>query len=220
MRTMLERQEDVFFYLTLMNENYAQPSMPPGVEDGIVRGLYRLQSASEGLESASATRSVPRLIGSGAILPEVIAAASLLRDTWSVPVEVWSCTSFGEVARDARDAQRWNRLHPEQAPRLSHLEQCLGAGSGPIIAVSDYVRAYPQLIAEYVASEYVTLGTDGFGRSDTRRELRNFFEVDRHHIVIATLAALARSGAVPASQVARAISEYGLDVESAPSWER
>lgn len=175
--------------------------------------------AAEG-EPASTTMPVPRLIGSGAILPEVIEAASLLRDTWSVPVEVWSCTSFSELARDARDVQRWNRLHPEQNPRLSHLERSLGSGSGPVIAASDYVRAYPQLIAEYVASEYVALGTDGFGRSDTRRELRNFFEVDRHHIVVATLAALARDGAVPAAHVARAISEYGLDVESAPSWER
>src|SRR5271156_2779331 len=174
-----------------MNENYAQPSMPPGVEAGIVRGLYRFAS-----HAAEDSRGFVRLLGSGAILPEAVEAARILATDWNVSTEVWSATSYAELARDAREAERHNRLNPLDEPIVSHLAACL-PGCSPIIAASDYVRAYPQLVAAYVEARFVTLGTDGFGRSDTRRSLRAFFEVDRRHIVVAALACLSDQGLIP-----------------------
>ncbi|VCU70274.1 Pyruvate dehydrogenase E1 component [Pigmentiphaga humi] len=212
MRAMLEEQQDVFYYLTLINENQAQPTLPDGVRDGIVQGLYRYAGHGKGEPAA-------RLLGSGAILREAIAASQMLADDWDIPTEVWSATSYSELARQAQDVERWNRLHPGQAPRTSHLERCLG-GTQPVIAASDYVRAWPALIAPHCAARFVALGTDGFGRSDTRAELRDFFEVDRRHIVLATLDALAREGRIDIECCQRAIARYGIDVESAAPWTR
>jgi pyruvate dehydrogenase E1 component len=211
---MLEQNQDEFYYLTVMNENYAQPSMPPDAYDDIVRGMHRLHAWT----SETPAKRV-RLLGSGAILLEVLAAADLLREEWGVDAEVWSVTSFSELARDARAVERWNRLHPGENARVSHLETCL-AGDAVTVAATDYVRAYPGLIAPYVQGDFLALGTDGFGRSATRAELRRFFEVDRRAIAIAALARLAKRGAVPASEVSRAVATYEPDSESAPPWER
>jgi pyruvate dehydrogenase E1 component len=214
MRAMLERQEDVFYYVTLMNENYAQPSLPAGVEHDIVKGLYRFAQ-----HRAADRRGTVRLVGSGTILREAIAAAELLASEWQVEAEVWSATSFSELAREAREVERWNRLHPEAPQRRSHVEACLD-GDTPVVLASDYVRAWPQLIASHVQAPFVALGTDGFGRSDTRAALRRFFEVDRHHIVLAALTALRDQGRVDAATCAEAIARYGLDTDSAPAWSR
>jgi pyruvate dehydrogenase E1 component len=210
MRRMLQDQEDAFYYVTLGNENYAQPSQPQGVEADLLRGLYRCRAASG--------ETAVRLLGSGAILREVIAAAELLEADWGIAAEVWSATSYSELARDAAAAERWNRLHPQAAPRTSHVERCL-AGVAPVVAASDYARAWPQLIAPHVPARYTVLGTDGFGRSDTRSALRRFFEVDRHQVALAALHALAREGRVGAEACAQAIARYGIDAEAAAPWE-
>jgi pyruvate dehydrogenase E1 component len=215
MRRMMEQQADEFYYITMMNENYAQPSLPPGVEPAdIIKGMYRYASRTQ------ENSAVPvRLLGSGAILCEVIAAAELLAQDWSVSSDVHSVTSFSELARDAAEVQRWNRLHPLESPRVSHVEQQL-QGAEIVVAATDYVRAYPQLIAPYLGSRFVTLGTDGFGRSDTRLALRRFFEVDRHSVVLATLDALARKGHVPRQTVAQAIQRYGIETQAMAPWTR
>ena len=213
MRRMLEAGEDVFYYVTLMNESYAQPTLPQGVEADVVRGLYRYaEHALPGRGTAV------RLVGSGAILREAIAAADLLAADWDVASEVWSATSFSELARDAREVERWNRLHPTQPARESHLQRCLG-GPEPIVAATDYVRAWPQLVASHLRAPFTALGTDGFGRSDTRAALRDFFEVDRHHIVLAALASLAREGRIDPQTCQQAIERYGIDADRAPPWE-
>ncbi len=214
MRRMLEQQVDEFYYITMMNENYAQPSLPAGVEDHIILGMYRYAT------HAPAQRpSQLRLLGSGAILREVIFAAELLAQDFHIGSEVYSVTSFSELARQAADVERWNRLHPLETPRTSHVEQQL-PGLHPVIAATDYVRAYPQLIAPYVRGRFVALGTDGFGRSDNRPALRRFFEVDRHSIVLAALACLSQSGELPALSISQAIERYGIDAEAAAPWQR
>ncbi|SFM51355.1 pyruvate dehydrogenase E1 component [Bradyrhizobium sp. Rc3b] len=212
MRSMLEQGNDEFYYLTAMNENYAQPSMPDDARDGIIKGLYRV------LPSANGPAKI-RLVGSGAILPEALAAAAMLQSEWKVPSEVWSATSFSELAREAREVERTNRLSPLSTAVESHVAQCLG-GKVPIVAASDYVRAYPQLIGSYIEAPYTVLGTDGFGRSDTRAALRSFFEVDRKQIVVAALSALAKSGDVAREQVAEAIASYELPTGVASPWSR
>jgi pyruvate dehydrogenase E1 component len=212
MRRMMEQQVDEFYYITMMNENYPQPSLPPGVAPDIIRGMYRYATVLPGQGLARV-----HLLGSGAILREVIAAAALLAQDWNVGSEVYSVTSFSELARQAADAERWNRLHPLETPRRSHVEQQL-SGARPVIAATDYVRAYPQLIAPYVEGRFVALGTDGFGRSDNRPALRGFFEVDRQSIVLATLATLARSGDVPRETVLQALERYGIGAETAAPW--
>jgi pyruvate dehydrogenase E1 component len=214
MREMLERRNDVFYYVTLMNENYPQPSLVDGSSDDIVKGLYRCFVAD-----VSASRGRVRLLGSGTILREAIEAAKLLAEDWRIEAEVWSATSFSELARDARDVERWNRLNPQAEPRQSHLAHCL-SGDAPVIAATDYVRAWPQLIAEYVDAPFVTLGTDGFGRSDTRAELRAFFEVDRHHIVLAALTAMKEGGTIAPEVCADAIARYRLKADALPPWGR
>jgi pyruvate dehydrogenase E1 component len=215
MRRMMEQQADEFYYITMMNENYAQPSLPPDVEPGdIISGMYRYRHRQVEDSTVSA-----RLLGSGAILCEVIAAADLLALDWNVTIEVHSVTSFSELAREAATVQRWNRQHPLESPRVSHVERQL-QGAELVVAATDYVRAYPQLIAPYLGGRFVTLGTDGFGRSDTRLALRRFFEVDRHSIVVATLDALAREGQVTLHTVAQAIERYGVDTQSAAPWTR
>ena len=215
MRRMMEQQADEFYYITMMNENYARPSLPPDVEPAdIIRGMYRYRHRQVENSTVSA-----RLLGSGAILCEVIAAADLLAQDWNVSSEVHSVTSFSELAREAAEVQRWNRQHPLEPPRVSHVERQL-PGAELVVAATDYVRAYPQLIAPYLGGRFVTLGTDGFGRSDTRLMLRRFFEVDRHSVVLATLDALARAGRIPAQSVAQAIRRYGIDTQSAAPWTR
>jgi pyruvate dehydrogenase E1 component len=212
MRRMLEQQVDEFYYVTMMNENYAQPNIAPEVEGAIIKGMYRYATYAA-LDPATAVN----LLGSGAILREVLAAAELLAKEWNVGCDVYSVTSFSELAREGADVQRWNRLHPGEQRRLSHVEQQLQASS-LTLAASDYVRAYPQLIAPYVPGKYVTLGTDGFGRSDTRAALRRFFEVDHHSIVVATLSALALQGSLPKDRVAQALERYDVDVDLASPW--
>jgi pyruvate dehydrogenase E1 component len=214
MRAMLERQEDVFYYVTLMNENAPQPTLPPEAAAGVVKGLYRWGTAGP----ADAPARV-RLVGSGAILREVIAAADLLAEGWPVQVEVWSATSFSELAREAQQAERHNRLHPLAPPLGCHLRDCL-AGAVPVVAASDSVRAWPELIAAYLDAPFTALGTDGFGRSDTRAELRRFFEVDRHHIVLAALTALRAQGQASAQDCEQAIRRFGLDGAELPPWQR
>ncbi len=212
MRQMLEQQEDVFYYVTLMNENYAQPSLPANVEADIIRGLYRY-----GVGDVAASKGKVRLMGSGTILREVIAAAELLAQDWQIDAEIWSATSFAELAREAREVERWNRLHPLDDARQSHLQDCLG-GDTPIVAASDYVRAWPQLVASYLRAPFVALGTDGFGRSDTRAALRGFFEIDRHQIVLVALTALRDCGQLDAGVCAAAIERYGIKAEQPASW--
>ena len=212
MRQMLEKQEDVFYYVTLMNENYAQPSLPAGAEADVIKGLYRYASFASGADPVRL-----RLVGSGTILREVIAAAELLAQDWHIAADVWSATSFSELAREAREVERWNRLHPQETARLSHVQQCLDADT-PVVMASDYVRAWPQLIAGYLKAPVTTLGTDGFGRSDTRAALRSFFEVDRFQIVLAALTALRAQGVVDAATCAQAIAKYAIAADQPASW--
>jgi pyruvate dehydrogenase E1 component len=212
MRRMMEHGVDEFYYVTLMNETYAQPSLTSDVKEGIVKGLYRL-SAPQG------TRASLRLLGSGAILREAIAASELLAQDWQIVAEVWSATSFSELAREARETERWNRLHPHLPARRSYVAECLG-GETPIVAATDYVCAYPQSIASYLDARFVALGTDGFGRSDTRARLRRFFEVDRHQITVTAIQTLAEAGALPKSTVTKALEQYGIDPETPAPWLR
>ena len=209
MQRMLTEQRDEYYYLTLMNENYAHPEMPAGAEEGILKGMYLLQDAGKPKKGELRVQ----LLGSGTILREAIAAAELLDKDFGVKADIWSCPSFTELRRDGFDCERWNRLHPEDAPKVSYVEQCLGGRSGPAIAATDYVRAYADQIRAFVPMRYTVLGTDGFGRSDTRANLRRHFEVDRYYIAHAAIAALASDGKLNGKDVARAIKEYRIDVE-------
>ena len=207
MRRMFVEQEDVFYYLTVMNENYEHPEMPQGVEADIIKGMYLFR---RGASDASKAPCV-QLLGSGTIFREAIAAADLLKADWGVESDLWSCPSFSELAREGTDTARWNMLHPTEKPRQAHIEHCLNSTRGPIIAATDYVRQYAEQIRPFLNRRYVTLGTDGFGRSDTRKALRYFFEVDRHWIVVAALKALADDGVIEPRKVAEAIARYGID---------
>jgi pyruvate dehydrogenase E1 component len=209
MRRMFQEQENIFYYITTMNENYSHPDMPAGAEQGIIKGLYRLH---EGEGKKGVTRV--QLLGCGTILREAIAAAELLRDDFGVAADVWSAPSFNELARDGRDVERWNRLHPEAPPRVSWVQTCLQDSAGPIIAATDYKRSFAEQIRAYVPRRYSVLGTDGYGRSDSRENLRRFFEVDRYHIVVAALKALADDGQLEAKTVSQAIAKYGIDPET------
>jgi pyruvate dehydrogenase E1 component len=202
---MLRRQEDVFYYLTMMNENYAHPPMLEGTRDGILRGLYRLRDAQD----AAAPRV--QLLGSGSILREVLAAAELLRDEFGVHADVWSATSFTELRRDGLDVERWNLLHPEEPQRKSFVEQQLGERPGPVIAATDWVKAYADQIRPFVPGHYRVLGTDGFGRSDRRERLRHFFEVNRFFVAVAALKSLADTGVVSPATVRQAIERFKID---------
>ena len=206
LRRMHAEQEDVFYYITVMNENYAHPAMPAGAEQGILKGMYLLSEAQ-------ADKNAPRvqLLGSGTILREVIAAAALLRSDFGVAADIWSCTSFTELRREGLQADRWNMLNPEAVPRKSYVEQCLEKRAGPVIAATDYMRTFADQIRPFVKGTYRVLGTDGFGRSDFRKQLRRFFEVDRYYVAVAALKALADDGAVSASVVAKAIQKYNID---------
>jgi pyruvate dehydrogenase E1 component len=207
LRRLIEEQEDAFYYLTVMNENYPQPAIPAGSEEGILRGLHRVR-AGDGAPAV-------RLLGAGAILREALAAADLLHDEFNIDAEVWSVTSFSELARDGMTVDRHNRLHPGSEPHRSFVERCLGDEPTPVIAASDYVRSVAEQIRPWVRGSYATLGTDGFGRSDFRRVLRRFFEVDRHHVTVAALHALGRP-----ADTQTAIERYEIDPEAEPSWTR
>ena len=213
MRRMFQDQEDVFYYLTVMNENYSHPACPKGAEAGILKGLYKLSEG--GRVKGKGKKALPRvqLLGSGTILREVMAAAELLETDWGVAAEVWSATSFNELRREAQEVHRWNLLHPDQPRKTSYVEHCLAGTEGPIIAATDYLRAFPDQIRPYVQRRFVTLGTDGYGRSDSREALRRFFEVDRHYVVLAALKALADDGVIPAGKAAEAIRKYRIDAD-------
>ncbi len=203
---MYQQQENIFYYLTIMNENYLQPAMPEGVKDGIIKGLY--------LYKANDTHALKvQLMGSGTILREAIAAADLLAKDFNVSANIWSATSFNELAREAQAVERWNRLHPESEQKQPYVSQCFRLHPTPVIAATDYVRAYPEQIRRFIPQNYTVLGTDGFGRSDTRSQLRQFFEVDRYHIAVAALKALADEGNTPPSQVSAAIQKYTINPE-------
>jgi pyruvate dehydrogenase E1 component len=213
LRRMYAEQQDVYYYLTVMNENYGHPAMPEGAEASIIKGMYRFGGGD-------AKAKVPRvqLLGSGTIFREVIAAADLLRNDWGVESDLWSCPSFTELARNGRAVERNNMLRPTEKPELSHLESCLATTKGPVVAATDYARAYPEQIRPYVRRRFVVLGTDGFGRSDTREKLRYFFEVDRFYVTVAALKALADDGVVPAAKVADAMKKYGIDPSKPAPW--
>jgi pyruvate dehydrogenase E1 component len=219
LRRMVEEQENVWFYVTLLNENYAQPGLVRGQESGILKGLYRLR---EGPAGSGKGKSIARvqLLGCGAILREVLAAAELLEADWGVAGDVWSATSFTQLCRDGVEAERRNLLHPSSRPRKAFVTESLERTAGPIIASTDYVRLFADQIRPYIPQgrAYKVLGTDGFGRSDTREMLRRFFEVDRHFVVVAALKALAEEGAIAAARVAEAIRKYGIDPERPNPW--
>jgi pyruvate dehydrogenase E1 component len=205
---MVEKQDNVFFYLTLLNENYAQPGLRPGSEEEIIKGMYLLQ---EGAKKAPRVN----LLGSGTILRESIAAKDLLENEWGIAANVWSCPSFNQLARDGQAVERWNLLHPTERPRASFVAQQLEKFGGPVIASTDYMKNYAEQIRAHLPKgrTYKVLGTDGFGRSDFRTKLRQHFEVDRHYVVVAALKALAEEGSVPAAKVAEAIAKYGIDAD-------
>ena len=207
LRRMYQDDESVYYYLTVMNEKYPQPRMPSGVESGILRGMYRVR---EGQGDGPRVQ----LLGSGTILREVLAAAEMLEHDHSVAADVWSVTSFNELARDGQDTDRWNMLHPDDEQRLCYVERQLVSTTGPVIAASDYIRLFAEQIRAYVPRAYRTLGTDGWGRSDGRDKLRQFFEVHRNYVCVAALSALASEGAVGRDSVVRAIEKYGIDAEA------
>lgn len=204
LRCMYQEEQDVFYYITVMNEKYEQPEMPKNIENGIIKGMYLLK------ESAKSKLKV-QLLGSGAILREVIFAAELLQNDFNVMGDIWSVTSFNELHRDCENIQRSNMLAPESKRKLTYIEQCLENHDGPVIAATDYVRTYANQIRPYISRSYTVLGTDGFGRSDTRENLRHFFEVDRYYIAVAALYALANDGLIPMSQVTSALKKYQID---------
>ncbi len=206
LRRMFREQQHVYYYFTVMNENYPHPAMPGGAEEGIRRGLYLLRAGAK-------AKLRVQLMGSGTILREVLAAAELLEKDWGVAADVWSATSFTLLRRDGVDVMRWNLLHPGKKPRVPFVTQQLEGHAGPVVAASDYVRLFPEQIREFLPRRFVTLGTDGFGRSDNREGLRHFFEVDRRYVVIAALRAMSDEGQLDAEQVAEAIKKYGVNPE-------
>ena len=206
LRRMYADQENVFYYVTTMNENYTHPAMPAGAEEGIIKGMYLFKAGGK-------KKKKVQLMGSGTILREVIGAAELLEQDWGVDADIWSATSMNELARQAQDADRWNRLHPLEDAKPNYIEQCLKGRRGPVICATDYIRSYADQIRSWVPASYTVLGTDGFGRSDTRAQLRKHFEVNRYYVAVAALKALADEGQLPAGKVAEAIDKYGIDAE-------
>jgi len=207
-KRMYVNQESIFYYLTVMNEQYAMPEMPAGSKEGILKGMYRFRAASK---PKAALRA--QLLGSGAILPEVIKAQEILESKYNVSADVWSVTSYTELYRDGHASERWNMLHPADAPRVPYVTECLKDAPGVLIAASDYVKAMPDAIDRWLPRPLTVLGTDGFGRSETRASLREFFEVDYRYVIVATLAALARDGKLDASIVDQAIKAHNINPE-------
>ena len=208
LRRMIGEQENVFYYITCMNENYVHPPMPDGVEEGILKGMYLLQTGGQGQVRV-------QLFGSGTILREVIAAAELLDKDFDIPADIWSVTSFNELRRDALAIERWNQLHPESETKKSYLQTCLDGRNGPFVAATDYMKIVPDQLQRWMPGRYVTLGTDGFGRSDGRAALRQHFEVDRNYIAVSALKALADDGVLDQKTVTQAIERYGIDPDKA-----
>jgi pyruvate dehydrogenase E1 component len=208
LRRMYAEQEDVFFYITLMNENYHHPALPEGVEEGILRGMYLLRDAGSGARV--------QLMGSGTILREVEAAAELLESDFAVKANVWSATSFTEMRREGMEVERWNLLHPGEEQRVPYAASALEGHEGPVIAASDFMRAFADQIRPYVGDRsFTSLGTDGYGRSDFRKTLRSFFEVDRYHVALAALRSLGED-----KLAAKAIKDYGIETEGDAPWRR
>lgn len=209
LRRMIAAGEDVFYYLALYNENYTMPPKPEGVEEGILNGIYRFRPA------ANERRHRIQLFGSGPILAtQVLRAQQMLDADHDVAADVWSVTSFKKLREDALETERWNRLHPGEAPRLSFLQKSLNGTEGPVVATTDWMRSVPDQISRWVPGPYLSLGTDGFGRSDTRENLRRHFEVDAEHIVVAALSALASAGDLKPEAVQAAVERYGLDPDT------
>ncbi len=204
LKEMVTEEKDVFYYVMAMNERYLQPAMPKGVEEGIVKGMYLYQQGDKAGHKV-------QLMGSGAILNEVIAAAELLKNDFGVSADIWSVPSFGELRRDGAEKERAHMLAPDKNLEPAYVQQCLKGHAGPVVAATDYVRAYPGMIRPYIDRTFVVLGTDGFGRSDTRARLREFFEVNRYYIAVAALYALQKDGVIPAAKVKEAIKKYGID---------
>jgi pyruvate dehydrogenase E1 component len=204
LRRMVQEQEDVYYYLTVMNENYAHPEMPQGAEQGILKGMYPFKKTE---------KARVQLLGSGTILREAIAAGELLQSDFGIGADIWSVTSFSELRREGLAIKRWNALHPEEPQKQTYVEQCFADRKGPVIAATDYIKLHADGIREFMPGDYRVLGTDGFGRSDTRARLRNHFEVNRHWIAVHALKALADAGEVPGARVSEAIAKYKLDTE-------
>ena len=215
LRRMYQEQEDIFYYITLMNENYAQPAMPEGVEEGIRKGMYKYKAVE-----AEKGQPVLQLLGSGTILNEVLRAQEMLAKQFDVCAGVWSVTSYKELRRDALSCERYNRLHPAKRARKPYVAQLLEKEEGPVVAASDYLKAVPDLIAPWVQGGIHSLGTDGFGRSDSRAALRRFFEVDAESIAATALYALSKTGKVKSKQVDEAIKSLGLDPDAEDPWTR
>jgi len=207
LKRMYQDQENVFYYITTLNENYHHPALPEGAQAGILKGMYLFQEGN-----GKKTPKV-QLLGCGSILREVIAGAELLRDDFGVEADIWATPGINPLRREALAVRRWNLLHPEETPRESFIEQCLKDRQGPVIAATDYIRLYADQLRPFIANRYVVLGTDGYGRSDTRSQLRKFFEVDRHYVAVAALKALAEEGTIPAARVTEAIKKYAIDPE-------
>jgi len=206
LRRMYQEQEDIYYYITVMNENYSHPEMPAGAEKDILKGMYLFSEGSKDIDALHV-----QLLGAGTILREVIAAAGILKAEYHINADIWSVTSFNELRREALAVVRWNMLHPDQPAKISHVENCLNGREGPVVAATDYMKIYADQIREFIPGKYRVLGTDGFGRSDTREKLRHFFEVDRYYITVAALKTLAEQGKIPAQQVTAAIEKYGID---------
>jgi pyruvate dehydrogenase E1 component len=217
LKRMVEKQDNVYYYLTLLNENYPMPGLKPGTEEQIIKGMYLLEEGAEPRASNSKKVKPPavNLLGSGTILRESQFAKELLEKDWGVAANVWSCPSFNELAREGQDAERWNLLHPTEKARVPFVAQQLEAHAGPVVASTDYMKNYAEQIRAFMPKgrSYKVLGTDGFGRSDFRSKLREHFEVNRHYIVVAALKALADEGVVPAAKVAEAINRYGINAD-------
>jgi pyruvate dehydrogenase E1 component len=209
LRRMYQEQEDVYYYITIMNENYLHPEMPKGAEQGILKGMYLFSEGSEKGEKNPNPRI--QLLGSGTILREVIAAADILIEEYGIISDIWSVTSFNELRREALEASRWNMLHPAEQPKQSYVRSCLEKREGPVVAATDYMKIFADQIREFVPGKYKVLGTDGFGRSDTREKLRQFFEVDRYYVTVASLKALAEDGKISSEKVVEAINKYNID---------
>lgn len=207
LRRMYAEEENVFYYLTVMNENYHHPAMPEGSAEGILKGLYKFRNS----EKNDGKTPTVQLMGSGTILNEVIAAADILEAEYGVASNIWSATSMNELRREGLEIDRWNTLHPEEKPKISYVEQCLQDENGPVIAATDYMKIYADSIRPFVPSRYVVLGTDGFGRSDDREQLRNHFEVNHKYIVVSALSALFEDGSITAEVVKKAIKQFDID---------
>jgi pyruvate dehydrogenase E1 component len=209
-RRMYENQEDIFYYITVMNETYIQPPMPEGVKEGILKGMYKIRAS----ESKDAKLHA-QLFGSGTILNQVLEAQKILEDKYAVAADVWSVTSYKELYKDGLEAERWNMLNPSESPRLPYISQCIKDAPGVFVAASDYVKALSDSISQWLPRPLVSLGTDGYGRSDSRKSLRDFFEVDARFITLATLAALVREKKIKPDVAKRAIKDLQIDPNKA-----